>query len=292
MRKELEDIAKVERYLNGELSEEEINEFREEMRLNSALEKEVEKQRLIQEGIQSIYLKQAAVSAYRKFKIIRLAKIIGISLLSIIITITIFLLINSHQIEEPESEPVDHNQIRQPIEIDTISEKNPVPSKSNITELNEDSLASKRLKFTESIDEIIIEAENYTDYKDLSPENVGNVISNDAVDLYNFGSYIVVGHTFPNEWLEYTFDIPVDGEYEILISVGSGQNNVERAIDFTFNNNYWKTVNTPFTSSWLDYETISCGSYQFEKGNQQKLKIDFKTGWINLDKIILRYPQE
>lgn len=293
MRQELEEIARIERFLNGELTSEEEANFREERRLNPAFENEVEKQHLIQDGIQSLFLKHTAVSAYRRFKLLRLFKFVGISVLVVTTAIIITYMTQYDEAPDIKPEPIEQSKDSINSVIDTVLNKDTTALEEKKDSSQEkDTVVSKQPKFTGNIDDIIIEAEDYTDYKDISPENVGNKPSNDAVDLYNFGGPTVVGHTFPDEWLEYTFDIPVKGTYEILVTVGSGQDSVDRAIDFRINSKLWKTVKTPFTGSWLDYKTISCGALDLKKGKEQKLKIDFQTGWINLDKIIIRYSEE
>jgi len=298
MRQELEEIARIERFLNGELTSQEEADFREEMRLNPAFENEVEKQRLIQDGIQSLFLKQTAVSAYRRFKLVRLFKFVGIPVMVVTTAIIITYVVKYDERPDIKPEPTEQ-PIVEPTK-DTINSvvDSVVNKDTSESEAIKDSIPEKEIdvpkqpKFTGNIDDIIIEAEGYIDYKDLSPENVGNAPSDDAVDLYNFGGPTVVGHTLPEEWLEYSFDIPIDGSYEILVTVGSGQDSVERAVNFSINSKLWKKVNIPFTGSWLDYQTISSGTLNLEKGKQQKLKLDFLTGWINLDKIIIRYAPE
>ena len=60
MRKELELIEKIERFLNDGLSLEERESFQKEIDITPALKKEVEKQILLQEGIQSMMLKKTS----------------------------------------------------------------------------------------------------------------------------------------------------------------------------------------------------------------------------------------
>ena len=294
MRNELEKIAKIEKFLNGELTERESNEFREEIRLNSELNNEVEKQRLIQEGIQSLFLKKIAHSAYRKFKIIRFLKYFGIPSVIIITTVMVINLINNNEGQKLKLKSNGHPQLQKP-----FYKSEPIPKTDSVVsfdttsnKLNTETKPSEKLDFFGPLDDIFIEAENYIDFKDLSPENLGNVSSNDPVDLYNLSGRTVVGHTLPEEWLKFNFDIPKAGDYELYLMVGSGKDSVDRTINFNVNEKLWKTINPPFTGSWLDYKALYCGKYKFKKGKQQTLKLDFKTGWINLDKVIIRYSKD
>lgn len=299
MRKELELIEKIERFLNDGLSLEERESFQKEIDITPALKKEVEKQILLQEGIQSMMLKKQAQNAFKKYRLFKFFKLFGIPTLIIIASIIIWSLYqnqrNSSKTGIPtESDSIQTEKIIEPInEIsDTIKKPESKEQIESVPTIEKDTLLKKKPKPVVDVPDIIIEAEDYTDFNDISPENVGNAFSKDAVDIYDLNGIIAVGHTFPNEWLEYTFDIPEEGEYELFIKVGSGQDSVDRAIDLTINNNSWKTINPPFTGSWIDYKDVSCGTYKFNKGQQQKLKLDFKNGWINLDKITIHQSKK
>ena len=292
MRKELREIAKIEQFLNGDLSPKEADDFEKEIVSNHNLKREVETQRLIQEGILSIALKQEAIKAYQKYQVLRFFKIFGLPILVILASVAFVYLNNditkSNPIENPTPVFSDTSKVNK----DKFLIKESEFSEDNVIgEPYKDTLFSSESKFTGPINDIIIEAEDYTAYKDMTPENLGNVLSKDSVDIYKLGDAVVIGHTLPNEWLEYTIDIKQEGEYEILLIVASGQDNVLREIDLTINDKFLKTVKTPFTGSWFDYKEISFSNYQFSKGLGQKLKLDFKTGWNNIDKIILRYSE-
>ncbi len=291
MRKELELIEKIDRFFNKELSLEEMKSFQDEIDNNPILKKQVENQSLLQEGIQSMSLKEQAQIAYKKYQLFKLLKYIGIPMGIVTIAIVIWSLSknqNQNLVNTKTNDSIQ-NQVDTkitPLLSDSTQKDQPVPA------LKPDTIVKDKTKPIISLPDIIIEAEDYVNFNDISPENLGKSYRKDAVDIYKSGDAFVVGHTFPNEWLEYTFDIEQKGNYELIIKVCSGQDSVDRKIDFKINNKLWKTVNTPFTGSWLSYQDMSCGSYQFEKGKKQKLKLEFSTGWINLDKIILRYSNK
>lgn len=286
MRKELEEIQKIDQFLNGELSEEDAIEFQKEMDFNPSLKIEVEKQKLLQEGIQSMHLRASANVAFQKYKTLKLIKLIGLSvaIAATLLTTAYFLLVEP---EAPVTEP-DEPAISQP-QIDTaINHIEPIVPTKEVDTTN-----VVMPEFTGTIEDIVIEAEDYTAFYDLSPENVGNHFErDDAVDIYLFGNDVIVGHTFPEEWLEYTFDIPQTGNYDILFSVASAQDSVERMIDVSVNNDFLSTMDVPNTGSWIEFENVKVGTYKFRKGKKQKMKLDFKTGWINIDKIIIRHSKK
>ncbi len=69
MRKELEIIQIIEKYLNNELSESDKAKFEERLSNNPELAKEVEKQRFIQEGVKNIALKTTIQKAWKAYKL-------------------------------------------------------------------------------------------------------------------------------------------------------------------------------------------------------------------------------
>lgn len=283
MRKELEEIEKIDRFLNGELSEIEAEAFQKEIDLNLTLKKEVEKQQLLQEGIQSLMLKLQAQKAFTKFKTFKILKYIGIPS-SIIATSLVIWNLTQTEISVPET----------PIKMDTtITEpRNLIDSLPSQDTLKKDKINPIHPEAALSIPDIIIEAEDYINFYDITPQNLGNQYREDAVDIYLSDSNFVVGHTFPKEWLEYNFDIPASGEYEILFTIASGQDSVQRKMNLSINGAFKELISVPFTSSWLTYQTISIGKHQFKQGSSQNLRLDFETGWINLDKITLVFKQE
>ena len=74
MRKELEEIKRIDDYLNGELSIMDLVAFQEELNSSSRLQKEVEKQELLLGGLQSFILKKSAKKAFIQYKIFTFLK--------------------------------------------------------------------------------------------------------------------------------------------------------------------------------------------------------------------------
>lgn len=78
MRNELKIIETIEKYLNNELSEADRKAFEEKLKNNQKLQEEVEKQRLIQEGVKNIGIRSKVTKAYKKFKLKKLGTNLGI----------------------------------------------------------------------------------------------------------------------------------------------------------------------------------------------------------------------
>ena len=95
MRNELEIIQIIEKYLNDELSASDKIEFEKRINEDPQLKAEVEKQRLIQEGVKNIALKGTIQNAWKRYRLGNLGAIGGVlALVAIAATVATFWLSN------------------------------------------------------------------------------------------------------------------------------------------------------------------------------------------------------
>lgn len=98
-------------------------------------------------------------------------------------------------------------------------------------------------------------------YYDATPNNEGAVYRMDAVDCASGDNGYVVNKMQTGEWLSYTFKVPVDGEYQIVLrhnTIGSGAK-MKAVID----GDMQVEANLPQTNG---YEETSLGGFQLTKG--------------------------
>lgn len=109
----------------------------------------------------------------------------------------------------------------------------------------------------------VIQAEHYDTggpgvaYADSDAGNSGGALRNDRVDVFNkIGENgFTVGRTRPNEWLEYTIDVPEGGTFVIDARMASGVDSpggVAVSIDGTF----LRTLNASNTGTWWTWERV------------------------------------
>jgi len=88
MRKELELIEKIEKYLNGQLTATEKMEFEKELASNPSLKEQVDLQKQVQQGVQRIQIKKQVQQAFKKYKWTKNFKNWGLGGLSMAIVAT------------------------------------------------------------------------------------------------------------------------------------------------------------------------------------------------------------
>ena len=132
-----------------------------------------------------------------------------------------------------------------------------------------------------NLDTIAIEAEEYQNYYDLTPNNKGGAYRNDDVDIWkmNRGGFYV-GAIQSGEWLTYSLDVPYDGKYKIVSRVGSKKQqnreflvsvDGEEATTFNFdsvNKNYW--------------QNLTSEEIELSKGDRQ-IRLDMLSSNFSLD---------
>ncbi|MCP4292247.1 MAG: family 16 glycosylhydrolase, partial [bacterium] len=112
----------------------------------------------------------------------------------------------------------------------------------------------------------VVQAENYdlggqgVAYQDSDPGNNGGQYRlSEDVDIESCsdaGSGYNVGWTMPGEWVEYTIEVPVSGQYDLDIRLASMFPNRNFHLEF---NRVDKTgeLEVPHTGSWQNWETLS-----------------------------------
>ena len=68
------------------------------------------------------------------------------------------------------------------------------------------------------------DAESYSDSEGAN-QGDAKFRENEGVDIVEGGSGMAIGYTAVDEWLEYTIDVPADGEYAIKASASTGMEN-------------------------------------------------------------------
>lgn len=104
------------------------------------------------------------------------------------------------------------------------------------------------------------DGQNHT-YYDQTPTNSGAVYRTDAVDISAGDNGFVVNEMQNGEWLSYTFKVPVDGEYHILLrhnTTGSGAK-----MKISIDNELQLEQTLPLTNG---YAETSMGGLQLAKG--------------------------
>ncbi|WP_237613419.1 carbohydrate-binding protein [Reinekea blandensis] len=129
-----------------------------------------------------------------------------------------------------------------------------------------------------------IEAEDYVDFNDTTPANLGGAYRSDAVDIEttsDTGGGYNVGWWETGEWLAYpAVSIPADGNYTLKLRVASeagGQLNV----DFDAGTHAVGTVNIPETGGWQSWQTVEISTY-LSAGNHA-LGLYALTGGFNIN---------
>lgn len=91
MRNELENIELIEKYLRGELSEADKKAFEEQLKTDTNLQKEVELQKEVINGIERIGVKQSIQKAYKKYKLGKSGFNLGLGTIVIATLVSAFL---------------------------------------------------------------------------------------------------------------------------------------------------------------------------------------------------------
>ena len=135
-----------------------------------------------------------------------------------------------------------------------------------------------------------IEIENYDNggegiaYHDNDVNNYGSSYRNDGVDIETCseGGYNI-GWTGDSEWLEYSVNVPNNGNYKIEIRYAGTVNGAAEAI-FSNGNVGTGSISLPSTGAWQTWATASSYDIALNAG-QQILKLNLITGGSNLNYI-------
>jgi hypothetical protein len=133
-----------------------------------------------------------------------------------------------------------------------------------------------------------IEAEDYdfggegVAYHDSSRGNCVGRYRQDGVDIESRlpGKFNICATT-SGEWLTYTVNVPVAGQYDVDISVATEGDG--RALHFELDGKPWsKTVAVPNTGQWYNFKVVTAPNLALTKG-RHTLKLVFDTGEVNVD---------
>ena len=132
---------------------------------------------------------------------------------------------------------------------------------------------------------LTIQAEDYDRYYDRTPGNAGGHYRNDDVDIWwYYPNTYYTGSNSTGEWLNYTIDVPADGEYKINLKVASALDNRRLHVEFD-DEDKTGPLTVPNTGWWTTWQTLSA-NVTLNAGRQvMRLVIDY--GGLNIDWISL-----
>ncbi|MBQ0156290.1 MAG: endo-1,4-beta-xylanase [Bacteroidales bacterium] len=135
-----------------------------------------------------------------------------------------------------------------------------------------------------------IEAENYDNgfagkaYNDLSEGNscddFTNYYRSDDVDIKKISDGVALGHCQKGEWMNYTVDVAEDGDYDVVLRVGTGNSDGGK-MTVTVGNAV-KEVEIEKTGDWGTFADVKVGTMKLYKG-EQVLKLSIDKDWIDVD---------
>ena len=150
---------------------------------------------------------------------------------------------------------------------------------------------------------LTIQAEDYDEggqnvaYYDTTPGNIGYVVSppppytyrNDDVDIWDsqpLGKNFYIGANATGEWLNYTIDVPFDGNYRLTIRLATPKSNRRVHVEF---DGVDKTgpLTVPNTGWWTTWQTLSTNVTL--NAGQQVMRLVIEYGGLNIDYISLEY---
>ena len=138
-----------------------------------------------------------------------------------------------------------------------------------------------------------VEAEEFDEggervaFHDLDTELHGDGTRKTAVDVEKCDSGEALGYTQKGEWLLYTVNATVAGEYDCQARVSSGTSTSKFHLEMD-DEDFTGTINVPKTgdNKWDNYQLIPCGSVTLDTG-LHTLKLSIDADWLNMDYILL-----
>jgi hypothetical protein len=135
-----------------------------------------------------------------------------------------------------------------------------------------------------------IQAENYDNgfagkaYNDLSDgnecDNVKNYYRSYDVDIKKIDDGVALGHCQKGEWMNYTINVEEDGEYDVVLRVGTGNDDGGK-MTISVGNSV-KEVAIDRTGEWGTFADVKVGKIQLSKG-EQVMKLSIDKDWIDID---------
>lgn len=137
-----------------------------------------------------------------------------------------------------------------------------------------------------------IEAENYDEgasgmaYYDQSEGNKCDDFSNyyrkDDVDLKEISDGVAVGSFQGDEWMSYTVDVQKDGDYEVILRLGEGNDSGSLSVEFDESNVSFE-VSVEKLGSWGKFEEVKLSKKVTLKKGEQNMVIKNTGSWIDID---------
>lgn len=137
-----------------------------------------------------------------------------------------------------------------------------------------------------------IEAENYDEgasgmaYFDQSDGNKCDDYTNhyrkDDVDLKEISGGVAVGSFEGDEWLSYTVDVQKDGDYDVTLHLGEGNDSGSLSVEFDESNVSFD-VNVKKLGSWGTFDDVKVSKKVSLKKGVQNMVIKNTGSWIDID---------
>jgi len=135
-----------------------------------------------------------------------------------------------------------------------------------------------------------IEAENYDKgfageaFFDLSDGNncddYTDYYRSDDIDIKKISDGIAIGHCQKGEWMNYTINVTEDGEYDVVLRVGTGNSDGGKMTISI--GDIVKEVSIDQTGEWGSFAEVSVGTMKLTKG-VHVLKLSIDKDWIDID---------
>ncbi len=137
-----------------------------------------------------------------------------------------------------------------------------------------------------------IEAENYDEgvsgmaYYDKTEGNKCDSYTNhyrkDDVDLKEISDGVAVGSFDGDEWLSYTVDVQADGEYDVTLRLGEGNNSGSLSVEFDESDVSF-SVSVDKLGDWGDFSDVKVSKKIKLKKGLQNMIIKNTGSWIDID---------
>ncbi len=125
-------------------------------------------------------------------------------------------------------------------------------------------------------------------YHDTTPENIGGVLRDDAVDIRDKpGGGTAVGWNQTGEWLKYNVDIQDEGIYNLEMEYGTTFEDAKVRFWLDDNMDLTGIVDVPATEGWNDWQILRMENIQLPKG-EHTLKIEIVKGEFDISKFHFR----
>ena len=148
------------------------------------------------------------------------------------------------------------------------------------------------INFGNYLEALRIETEDYDDYYDSTPGNIGGGYRDDDVDLDvsgDVGGGYTVGWIESGEWLTYNVDVPEDGTYQVVARIASNfdtAHSLDVAID-----GQSTTVEFGSTGGWQAWEDAAGGTLDLTAGSHE-LRVDMGSSGFNVNYLDLVTPED